>query len=86
MKQFRGQPLEVTVSLLDFESANPAMMACLPESERWHMAVKNVVFKAPQFELYRKNPDLRQASIERILSSCQSAYARWTAPRSAPSV
>ncbi len=85
MKQFRGQPLEVTVSLLDFENANPAMMACLPESERWHMAVKDVVFKAPQSELYKKYPDLRQASIERILSSCQSAHARWSASRSAPS-
>jgi hypothetical protein len=73
VKQFRGQPLEVTVSPLDYENAKPAIMACLPESsERWHMAVKHVVFKAHQSELYKKYSTGR-TSFERILCSCQSS-------------
>ena len=82
VKQFRGQPLEVTVSFLDFDKADPSMLACLPESERWHMAAKTTVFKAPQSELYKKYPDLRQSSMHKISACCRSTYAEWLASQS----
>ena len=83
VRQFRGQPLEVTVSFLDFNRADPAMMSCLPESERWHMAPKVTIFKAPQSELYKKYPDLRHSSMQKIASGCRQTYADWL-PRPSP--
>ena len=37
-----GQPLEVKISLLREDLSDPAMLMCLPDAERWRMAMKQV--------------------------------------------
>ena len=79
VSQYRGQPLQVTVSFLEFDTCDPQMMACLPEGEQWRIAERRIVFQAPQMQLYRKNPEERQASIHKIVEGCHKIASEWRA-------
>lgn len=71
-----GRAPEVSVSLLEWNKADPAYLMCLPEADRWRMVPRAEVFQAPMMELYSKFPDLRTAAITRIQTAVADALAQ----------
>ena len=68
------EPMRVTVSMVDWESADGALLA-LPDDDltKWRDMPKRKIFSAPQRELFRKYPDLQSKSVAAIQSGCMDA-------------